>query len=171
MPENKTPTPNRSFEPTALGKPRSAAQLQRWVAFEDMVAQPPQPRIIIAEPSVKSLFIELRFGGQALGTGTGFVANASRGPVLITNRHNATGRHQETGQPLSRTGAVPDQFAILHNRANLLGQWVPRVEALYANGQPLWLEHPALGARAASAGSYTNKGIARNSRCEILFRG
>ena len=33
MPENQTPTPNRSFEPTALGKPRSAAQLQRYAAI------------------------------------------------------------------------------------------------------------------------------------------
>jgi len=113
-----------------------------------MEAQPPQRQILIAEPSVKSLFLELRFNGQSLGTGTCFVANAPRGSVLITNRHNVTGCHQETGEPLSRTGNVPDEVVIFHNRANLLGQWVRRVEPLYQNGQPLWIEHPMLGARA-----------------------
>lgn len=111
--------------------------------------QPPQPQITIAEPSVKSLLLQMRFNGQVLGTGTGFVANAPRGPVLITNRHNLTGRNQETGQPLSPTGGVPNEIVIMQNRANLLGQWVSRTETLYnINGQPLWIEHPGLGARA-----------------------
>jgi len=113
-----------------------------------MAALPPQPQILIAEPSVKSLLIQLRSNGQALGTGTAFVANGPSGPVLITNRHNVTGEHQETGQALSSTGAVPDEITIFHNRANMLGQWVPRVEPLYRNGRPLWVEHPILGARA-----------------------
>lgn len=113
-----------------------------------MAGQPAQPQIRIAEPSVKSLLIEMRVNGQPFGTGTAFVANAPRGPVLITNRHNVTGRHQHTGQPLSPTGAVPNEVRILHNRANQLGQWVSRVEPLHGNGQPLWLEHPVLGAQA-----------------------
>lgn len=113
-----------------------------------MATQPPQPQTVIAEPSFKSLLIELRFNGQPLSTGTAFVANAPRGPVLITNRHNVTGRHQETREPLSDSGDVPNEVRILHNRANRLGQWVSRVESLYNNGQPLWIEHPILGARA-----------------------
>lgn len=103
----------------------------------------------IAEPSVKSLLLQIRFNGQALGTGTGFIANAPRGPVLITNRHNVTGRHQETGQPFSPTGGVPNEVVIMHNRETLLGQWVPRIEPLYNNNaQVRWIEHPELGARA-----------------------
>ncbi len=111
--------------------------------------QPPQPQIAIAEPSVKSLLLEMRFNGRALGTGTGFVANAPRGPMLITNRHNVTGRNPQTGQPLSPSGGVPNEVVIMHNRANQLGQWVARAEPLYNNnGQSLWIEHPELGARA-----------------------
>lgn len=108
----------------------------------------PQPQISISEPSVKSLLIELRFSGQSLSTGTAFVATSPRGPVLITNRHNVTGRHQETGQPLSSTGGVPSEVVVFHNRANRLGEWVARLEPLYSNEQPLWIEHPTLGARA-----------------------
>lgn len=67
----------------------------------------------------------------------------------MTNWHNITGRNQQTGQPLLPSGAVPNEVVITHNRANLLGQWVARTEPLYNNnGQPLWIEHPGLGARA-----------------------
>lgn len=88
----------------------------------------------------------MRLNGQNLGTGTGFVANAPRGPVLITNRHNVTGRNNNTGQVLSPTGHTPDEIVVLHNRLNHLGQWVARNEPLFNNGTPLWIEHPTLGA-------------------------
>jgi len=113
-----------------------------------MAAQPPTP-INIAEPSVKSLIIELRVNGQPLSTGTGFLAVAPRGPVLITNRHNVTGRHQETGQPLAANGGIPDSVVIMHNQLGHLGRWVARTEPLFGpNAQPLWVEHPTLGAAA-----------------------
>lgn len=105
-------------------------------------------QIGIAEPSIKSLLIEMRFEGQPLSTGTAFVANSPIGPVIITNRHNVTGRHQETGQPLSRTGGVPTELAVMHNQHGRLGYWVPRVEPLYNGTIPLWKEHPTLGVRA-----------------------
>jgi hypothetical protein len=103
----------------------------------------------IAKPSIQSLLIEMQFNGQPLSTGTAFVVNApTKGPHLITNRHNVTGRHQETGEPLSKTAGVPSDIVVVHNRKAQLGQWVPRVEPLYANGTPRWVEHPTLGARA-----------------------
>jgi len=105
----------------------------------------------IAKPSVQSLLIEMQFNGQPLSTGTAFVVNTpTKGPHLITNRHNVTGRHQETGVPLSKTCGVPSDIVIVHNRKAQLGQreWVPRTEPLYVNGTPRWVEHPTLGARA-----------------------
>ena len=101
--------------------------------------------VTIAQPSVMSLIIQLRNGATSLGTGTAFVAISAHGPVLITNRHNVTGKHQDTGAPLSASGAVPDTLAIMHNRLNSLGQWVERIEPLYAGGTPRWTEHPTLG--------------------------
>ena len=100
----------------------------------------------ILEPSVKSLFLQMQLVGQNLSSGTGFIANAPRGPVLITNRHNVTGQNNITGQPLSPNGSRPNEITILHNRLNMLGQWVPRTEPLYHEGDPLWIEHPVLGA-------------------------
>jgi len=102
----------------------------------------------IAQPSVQSLLIQMQFNGQPLSTGTAFVANAPSGLVLITNRHNVTGRDQNTGQLLSTTGGVPNEITVIHNRKGKLGQWVPRTEPLFDGDVPRWVEHPALGAKA-----------------------
>jgi len=100
----------------------------------------------ILQQSVQSLFLQMKFNGQNIATGTGFIANAPRGPVLITNRHNVTGRNNTTRQALSVNGTIPDEIVVLHNRLNNLGQWVGRNEPLLNNGTPLWIEHPTLGA-------------------------
>ncbi|MFG0787908.1 trypsin-like peptidase domain-containing protein [Delftia tsuruhatensis] len=102
----------------------------------------------IALPSVQSLLIEMRFNGQAIATGTGFVVKTSKGPHLITNRHNVTGRNQITDAPLSPTGGIPNEVVINHNRSNALGQWVIKKEDLYIGETPRWREHPTLGAKA-----------------------
>jgi hypothetical protein len=96
-------------------------------------------------PSVQSLIIGMSFGTQPLSTGTGFVCDSKKGPVLVTNWHNVTGRNPHTKQPLSNNGGVPDSISIVHNKANALGHWVAKPEPLYHNGKPRWIEHPTLG--------------------------
>ena len=93
----------------------------------------------------------MRFNGQLLSTGTGFVSISPKGPVLITNRHNVTGRRQDDGKPLSPTGGVPNEIEIFHNARGQLGAWQPRVERLYSdthNEEGRWSEHPTLGSSA-----------------------
>lgn len=102
----------------------------------------------IAQPSIQSLLILMRFNGQPLSSGTAFVANAPSGPLLITNRHNLTGRDQNTEKPLSSTGGVPSEIVVIHNRKGNLGQWVSRIEPLFDDDTPRWYEHPTLGAKA-----------------------
>ena len=102
----------------------------------------------ISPPSVQSLLIEMSAGGQKLATGTGFVCESKNGPVLLTNRHVASGRNHETKQPLSLTGAVPDTMRIIHNRSGKLGRWLAKTENLYHNCNPRWAEHPTLGDKA-----------------------
>lgn len=96
----------------------------------------------IAEPSVKSVFIQMEVSGKPLATGTGFVAQSGTSPLLITNWHNLAGRNPDTKEVLSSTGATPDHITILHNRAGKLGEWRPRSEPLYSDGSPRWIEHP-----------------------------
>jgi hypothetical protein len=99
---------------------------------------------MIIEQSVQSLFITMNVNGLLLSTGTGFVVNSPKGPLLITNRHNLAGRRAD-GAVMSHTGAVPDEVVIRHNAVKL-GVWVDKPEPLYAGGVPLWKEH-ALGAQ------------------------
>lgn len=104
--------------------------------------------VSIAEPSVMSLLTQMRFNGQPLSTGTAFIVLGKSGPLLITNRHNVTGRNQENGTALSSTGGLPNEILITHNAKGQLGEWVERVEPLYDGETPRWIEHPTMGEQA-----------------------
>lgn len=103
-------------------------------------------------PSLKSIFIEMYFGEQLLSTGTAILAAVDKRSrcALITNRHNLTGRHQETGACLSKTLGTPDSVLIyLHRSEPNIGEWLKLKLPLYRNdGTPRWVEHPILGASA-----------------------
>ena len=105
----------------------------------------------IAKPSVQSLLLQMRFNGQPLSTGTGFVSLCGKGPLLITNRHNVTGRRQDNNKPISPTGGIPNEVVIYHNLKGELGAWQGKIEPLYFdrdNEKRRWFEHPVLASRA-----------------------
>jgi hypothetical protein len=103
----------------------------------------------ITEPSVKSLLIKMQFNGQLLATGTGFLAPSRIGPVLVTNRHNVTGRNPITNECLHDSGGVPNEIVIVHNRKGKLGSWIEKKEQIIdAGGNPVWYVHPELRERA-----------------------
>ncbi len=103
-------------------------------------------------PSLKSLFVEMYYGEQLLSMGTATLISNDRGShcALVTNRHNVTGRHQETGECLSNTLGVPDSVVIyFHKPGNEIGNWIKVKLPLYReNGTPFWIEHPTLGEKA-----------------------
>jgi len=103
-------------------------------------------------PSLKSLFIEMYFNDQLLSTGTATLISNTREShcALVTNRHNVTGRHQETGKCLSATLGVPDNIIIyFHHSGNEVGNWIKVRLPLYRDdGSPFWIEHPDLGEKA-----------------------
>lgn len=108
-------------------------------------------KIGIAQPSVSSLLLEMQFNGHPIARGTGFVAETKKGPVLLTNRHNVTGRHQDTNKTLCPKLSVPNQIIVVHNSSDGLGCWRGVSESLYFDGDnedPRWIEHPTLGAKA-----------------------
>ncbi|WP_430464612.1 trypsin-like peptidase domain-containing protein [Tabrizicola sp.] len=105
----------------------------------------------IAMPSVQSLLLEMRYNGQPLSTGTGFVSPSANGPLLITNRHNVTGRRQDNGKPISATGGVPNEVVVHQNCKARLGSWQKKIEPLYLDPEDeerRWVEHPVLGSKA-----------------------
>lgn len=104
-------------------------------------------------PSLKSLYIEMYFGDTLLSSGTAFlVANdQSSHCALITNRHNVTGRHQETGECLDKKHcATPDNIHIYFHKPPLdLGEWhCVKLPLFKEDGSPWWIEHPRFGASA-----------------------
>jgi Trypsin-like peptidase domain len=103
------------------------------------------PDVFLTQNSAMSLLLKTSVNNNPLSTGTGFVVQSGRGPVLVTNLHVVTGRNQQTGQPISPTGGLPDEITIVHNVQNQLGQWKPVKEPLYEAGQPRWKEHPTHG--------------------------
>lgn len=98
--------------------------------------------------TIKSLFLRMSFNGELLSTGTGFLALAPRGPVLVTNRHNLTGRRQGTNEPMAKHGGVPNEVVVslpFHPKEGVL-TWVDCRYPLYDSDENrLWFEHPAHG--------------------------
>jgi hypothetical protein len=100
--------------------------------------------------SLKSLHIILSFKATMLSQGTAFLVRRNMRVFVVTNRHNFTGRHQDTNQPLSSHGGVPDAVHVWHRRQtwNPMGsiEWASARYPLIGNdGEPLWREHPHHG--------------------------
>jgi len=99
--------------------------------------------ILIDPLTVVSTSLELYAGSNALGSGTGFIVQREAAPFLITNWHVLSGRNPRTNQPLSSTGAVPDNIAVWYHIKGKLGTWGRRFEQLInQDGSHRWLEHP-----------------------------
>jgi hypothetical protein len=107
---------------------------------------------MVYRESFQSLLIVMRFNGQELTCGTGFVVGAPDCPVLITNRHNFTGRDNNTGELLHTMAAEPNEVLIYHNVQGSLGTWSGRLEPIYRDDKPLWFEHPHLGGQVDVVG-------------------
>lgn len=95
--------------------------------------------------STMVLYIEMYFDNTKLSSGTAFFINSEKGPVFITNRHNVTGRHQETNEILNIDSEIPNNI-----RFEIIGSHEPVWYAfdLYTDTSmtnPVWLEHPTLG--------------------------
>lgn len=102
-------------------------------------------------PTLKSILIEVRRGDARLATATGIVLarNSQSHCAVITNRHVVTGRHQDTGQTLNGMGAIPDNVAVHFHAAGDGWDWKVITLPLYRSAEePVWIEHPRLGASA-----------------------
>lgn len=109
-------------------------------------------RLHLEIPTLKSVFIEIRLKEMTLATGTAILAanDPQSHCALITNRHNVTGCHQDTGQCLHQLGAIPDNINIhFHKNGTTVDEWKTISIPLYKpSGCPWWIEHPRLGAAA-----------------------
>lgn len=94
--------------------------------------------------SVVPIHLECAKSDAVIGLGTGFIVNRNDKHFLITNWHVVTGRHRETGKPLSSGNADPDTIHLWLHQTNQLGSWrrEPILLLMGDAGGPIWLEHP-----------------------------
>lgn len=79
----------------------------------------------------------------------GFVFHNGESHFLVTARHNITGRNQETGDCLAGHGGTPNRLTVFFNKKGSIGDHIEvEIPILDDNENPLWREHPTLGARA-----------------------
>ncbi|MDE0152965.1 MAG: hypothetical protein OXN23_03740 [Gammaproteobacteria bacterium] len=94
-----------------------------------------------------SRYIRMYFGQTPLASGTCFFVMSADGPVLVTNRHNFTGRDNITGKLLHKGCGIPNHAVVtlhgpeeVHYHIDLVDHTNPEM--------PSWTEHPTLGAKA-----------------------
>ncbi|MDE0612356.1 MAG: serine protease [Gammaproteobacteria bacterium] len=94
-----------------------------------------------------SRYIRMYFGQTPLASGTCFFVMSSDGPVLITNRHNFTGRDNITGKLLHKGCGIPDHAVVTLHGPEEVHYHIDLVKHA-DSGAPSWIEHPTLGAKA-----------------------
>lgn len=100
--------------------------------------------IYINPYSITSHSIKLLFNDLELAIGTCFFHKKNEKLFLITNRHNVTGRHNETNKCLSSTAAIPNRLGIRLLKKSEIAWEEVTVNLLDAEGNSLWIEHPKL---------------------------
>jgi hypothetical protein len=108
---------------------------------------------IMEIPSLKSLYIEMYFNNIKLSSGTASLIAKDKNTrcVLMTNRHNITGRHQETGECLDKNAAIPNIIHIYFHKSNVIGEhkWkIVKLPLYRETREPYWIEHPLLKEKA-----------------------
>lgn len=101
--------------------------------------------------SVSTTIINLYFNDTKLASGSGFFYKSGSDFFLVTNRHNLTGRDQNTGEALSSYGGIPNRlefFIPTHSwdGPNLVmdGQTLNSHAIIWGADSRPWLEHPTL---------------------------
>ena len=104
------------------------------------------PKIIgIESLSASSLYIELFFNEMLLAKATSFMVKRKNKFFLLTNRHNVTGKDQNTGELLDKkNAAIPNKICVYFNLKGLLGGNLCLEFPLISNNMPTWYEHPTL---------------------------
>lgn len=93
--------------------------------------------------SVRSLFLEILYNNEVLGSATGFIVEFNNNYYLVTNWHVVSGKDPSTNEPLwVWHSIIPNQLNIIHHSSAKLGSWTKKSEALYnTDGAQRWLEH------------------------------
>lgn len=104
--------------------------------------------IEVMPPSWMSLYTEMMFDNTRLSTCTSFIVQWGEKFYLITNRHNLTGRDNNTDECLHPDAAIPNKIVVDFNKKGFLGQTIRGEMNLFnENNERMWLEHPEFGGK------------------------
>lgn len=107
--------------------------------------------MILSVTSFAAFQIDLKFDATVLATGTAFFSSVGKNTLLLTNKHNVTGRDTITGECLSKNAAIPNLMSVLIPVTNKSGAgfncsgWQRYDIPLYIDNdseKPAWIEHP-----------------------------
>lgn len=103
-------------------------------------------------PTFSAFQINLKFNERVLATGTAFFTSVGTRVLLITNKHNVTGRNPQTGKYLDKKfGDTPNIMSVLipitsqKDEGFICSHWQWFHIPLYLNDheeKPAWVAHP-----------------------------
>ena len=111
-------------------------------------------RMLKSPISLCTTKLNMYFDDSILSSGSGFFYEYLGRHFLVTNRHNLTGRHQDSGAPLSPTAGIPNRLIFETPTITGVGpsMTVGAAKSVYDLKWPEhdkpWREHPTLGERA-----------------------
>ena len=108
--------------------------------------------IVLSVTSFAAFQVDLKRDDIVLATGTAFFTSVGNRRLLVTNRHNVTGRNTETGECLDKkNAAIPNVMSVLipitssKDEGFACSHWQGFDIPLYVDGdeeKPVWVGHP-----------------------------
>lgn len=95
--------------------------------------------------SLTTLHLHIGFNNEVLSHGTGFIYKKGNNFYLITNWHNVSGKHPDTGRHLSDHGGEPNLICTYFRDKENPGNTHKEIVNLYSDSdmqKPIWKEHP-----------------------------
>lgn len=108
--------------------------------------------IVLSVTTFSAFQINLKFDDKVLATGTAFFTSVGKRVLLVTNKHNVTGKNPQTEEHLDKKfGDVPNAMSVLipitsqKDEGFVCENWRWFHIPLYVDGdeeKPAWVEHP-----------------------------
>lgn len=98
--------------------------------------------------SLTTHHLHLGFNDEVLAHGTGFIYKKDDNYFLITNWHNVSGKHPDTGKHLSSHLGVPNVICTYFRTQSNPGNAHKEIISLYSDDDmqnPIWKGHPVYG--------------------------
>ena len=108
--------------------------------------------MVLSVTSFAAFQIDLKFDAIVLAKGTAFFSSVGNRTLLLTNKHNVTGRNVQTGKCLDKkNAAIPNLMSVLipitkaYGDGFICSHWQRYDIPLYVDNdeeKPAWVEHP-----------------------------